>query len=264
MEPMPDESAEHPGHRATPEGDLASSEVANATTDATRRGPPSRSLVIGTLLTVLLAIPVIRLSLLTRNASPPSNEAAIRLQGLIDRSAQLLAAGRYEESLVVAKQALVADPGSAGAYNNMAIAYMKLGKWDDAMASAREAIRLDPDFQLAKNNVAWIEAERAKAEGSPSARPPTRAEEFLALSARDFQAGRWKQSIDAAKEALKLDPNVAAAYNNMSAAYAKLGMWDEAIRNAREAIRLEPDFELAKNNLAAAEAGKGATVDASK
>ena len=76
------------------------------------------------------------------------------------------------------------------------------------------------------------------------------------LSLQLFQQQRFRESLEAARRALSLKPDYAAAYNNVAAAYAGLAMWDDAIVAAEEAIRLEPDFQLAKNNLAWAQAEK--------
>jgi tetratricopeptide (TPR) repeat protein len=81
-------------------------------------------------------------------------------------------------------------------------------------------------------------------------------ESYLTLSLLYHQAGRFQQSIDAARQALRLKPDYAEAYNNIAAAYEGMEMWDEAIAAAREALRLRPDFTLARNNLAWSEAQK--------
>ena len=73
---------------------------------------------------------------------------------------------------------------------------------------------------------------------------------FLNLSLAYYEAGQFENSIDAAKEALKLKPDYAEAYNNICTAYNNLKMWDKAIIACEEAVRLRPDFQLAKNNLA--------------
>jgi tetratricopeptide (TPR) repeat protein len=65
-----------------------------------------------------------------------------------------------------------------------------------------------------------------------------------------YQTGQYPEAIVAAKEALKLNPNSEAAYNNIAVSYAAMKMWDEANRNIHEALRIRPDFELAQNNLA--------------
>jgi tetratricopeptide (TPR) repeat protein len=71
-----------------------------------------------------------------------------------------------------------------------------------------------------------------------------------------YQAAQYEQSIAAARNALKLNPDYAAAWNNIAAANASLRRWDEAIAAAQKAIALQPDFQLAKNNLAWAESQK--------
>ena len=40
------------------------------------------------------------------------------------------------------------------------------------------------------------------------------------------------------------------AYNNIAAAYESIEDWDHAIEAARQALRMQPDFTLARNNLA--------------
>ena len=60
---------------------------------------------------------------------------------------------------------------------------------------------------------------------------------------------RYQESIAASKEALKLKPDYAEAYNNIAASNQAMGRWDEAIQAAQEAVKLKPEFQLAKNNL---------------
>ena len=68
-------------------------------------------------------------------------------------------------------------------------------------------------------------------------------------------------SIDAARQALKLNPNYAEAYNNIAAAENALGHYSEGIRAAHEALRRKPDFALARNNLAWAESQQNRSRD---
>jgi tetratricopeptide (TPR) repeat protein len=96
--------------------------------------------------------------------------------------------------------------------------------------------------------------EVVRLEQAASAQPT--AENYLSLSLRYHQLGRFKDCIRAAREALKRKPDYAEAYNNIAAGYESLGDWDEAIRAAREALRLKPDFVLARNNLVWSEAQK--------
>jgi tetratricopeptide (TPR) repeat protein len=74
-------------------------------------------------------------------------------------------------------------------------------------------------------------------------------ETYLDLSLLEYRAGKFEDSIAAAKKALALKPDYAEAYNNISAAYNSLGKWDDGIEAASQAVRLKPDYQLAKNNM---------------
>jgi len=74
---------------------------------------------------------------------------------LINESLQLSQAGKQEESIAAARKALMLDPTSAEAWNNIAAGNEALHRWDAAIAAAQKAIALKPDFQLAKNNLNW-------------------------------------------------------------------------------------------------------------
>jgi protein O-mannosyl-transferase len=76
------------------------------------------------------------------------------------------------------------------------------------------------------------------------------AESYLNQSLTLYQQGRFEESIQAAREALKLRPDYSEAWNNIAAAYNSESRWDEGISAAMEAIRLRPDNQLARNNLA--------------
>ncbi len=71
-------------------------------------------------------------------------------------------AGKYQESIQAAQQALSLKPDFAEAYNNMAAAYEALQLWDPAIAAARQALKIRPGFQLAQNNLTWSEQQKNK------------------------------------------------------------------------------------------------------
>ena len=88
------------------------------------------------------------------------------------------------------------------------------------------------------------------------------ADAYLNQSLLLYQQGKFDESRQAAREALKLHPDYSEAWNNIAAAYNAESKWDEGIKAAQEAVRLRPDNQLAKNNLAWAiqqrqKAGKG-------
>ncbi|MCX2764569.1 tetratricopeptide repeat protein [Aquimarina muelleri] len=72
---------------------------------------------------------------------------------------------------------------------------------------------------------------------------------YLDLSFTYYKNKKFKMSIAACEELLKLDPNNADAYNNMCAAYNQLKEWKRGAEACEKAIKINPDFQLAKNNL---------------
>jgi len=75
------------------------------------------------------------------------------------------------------------------------------------------------------------------------------AENYLMLSLRYYEAGQFEQCIEAAQKALALDPDYAAAYNNICASYNQLKMWNKGIEACKRALEIDPEFQLATNNL---------------
>jgi len=162
--------------------------------------------------------------------------------------------GNYEACMTMARQALKLKPDSELAYNNIGAAYAGLRQWDLAIENERQALRIRPDFALAKNNLDLYTREKS----GETPQPPVNrtAEDWLNASLKDYQAGQYETSIRDAREALRLRPGYAEAYNNIAADYASMRQWDKAISAASTAVRLKPDFQLAKNNLAWAQSQK--------
>jgi tetratricopeptide (TPR) repeat protein len=128
--------------------------------------------------------------------------------------------------------------------------YATQKNWAALDPLAEETLRLAPDDEIARRIMANRgNPERAEmaAMGVISGEPTP--ETYLDLSLREYQAGRFGDSIQAAQKALELRPDYAEAYNNISAAYNSMGKWDEGIQAAAEAVRIKPDYQLAKNNM---------------
>jgi len=136
------------------------------------------------------------------------------------------------------------------AYNNIGAGYGAMGQWDEAIKNEQEALRVRPDYQLARNNLNWYMQEKTGGKSVAPASPAASADDLVNDSMRLAQAGKYEESLAAARKALKLKPESAEAWNNMAADYESMHRWNEAIAAAQKAIALRPDFQLAKNNLA--------------
>jgi tetratricopeptide (TPR) repeat protein len=156
---------------------------------------------------------------------------------------------QYNQAIDSARKALELNPNSAEAYNNIAASYGAMQEWGEAIENVRHALVLNPGLQIAKNNLAWYLQQNSSSTAPVSGSIKT-ADDYVTDSLHLYQAGRYEDSITAARSALKLRPDFAEAWNNIAAADASMHRWDDAIIAAKKAIALKPDLQLAKNNLA--------------
>ena len=141
--------------------------------------------------------------------------------------------------------------------------------WDAGMQPAAKALAADT-LQMAPGDITSLRFLNGQAAAAAAPDPvagaeavvkssPT-ADNYINLSLAYERAGRPRDCIRAAEQALKLRPDFALAYNNIAAAHMDMGEWDAAIAAAGEAVRIQPDFQLAKNNLAYSEQQKKLNV----
>ena len=69
---------------------------------------------------------------------------------ILHQSVESCRAGKYDECIAGARQAIALKPDFAEAYNNLAAAYLAQHRWDDAIQAASQALRLKPDFAMAQ------------------------------------------------------------------------------------------------------------------
>lgn len=135
---------------------------------------------------------------------------------------------------------------------------LQQGRLTEAITQLKTAAQLNParPFQqeLLLQAVQSLSANQAQApvQTPQAAGAASLIDRSLALN----QAGKFAESIAAAKDALKIDSHSAVAWNNIAAGYEAMKQWDPAIDAARHALALQPDFQLAKNNLAWSESQK--------
>ncbi len=65
-------------------------------------------------------------------------------------------------------------------------------------------------------------------------------------------ASGMEEKIEAYKQAIRINPDDAAAHTNLGVAYVESGMYKEAIEACKQAIRIDPDIAVAHTNLGAA------------
>jgi tetratricopeptide (TPR) repeat protein len=124
----------------------------------------------------------------------------------------------YEGVIRAARQALIADPKSGVAYRFLYEAYLYLHDFDRSSQARDNALRL--------------------------LKAPNDAIEYEARGAVYLSTDSQRAMADYS-EAIRLDPNLAVAYNDRGLAYADKKEYDRAIADFSEAIRLDPKYALA-------------------
>lgn len=181
---------------------------------------------------------------------------ALTPEALLTKSLGLYNSGDFRGCISAAQEAIRLRPDYSLAWNNVSAGYIKLGLFDSAITAGQRAVELDTANAQAKGNMTYAAQQKKLFADKVAAvqQKPTH-DGWLQLSLDWFNAGNFDNSIAAAGQALKIDPNSFAAYNNICAANNRLRNWNAAISAGENAVKLKPDSELAKNNLAEAKRG---------
>lgn len=62
------------------------------------------------------------------------------------------------------------------------------------------------------------------------------------------QKGLWREAIYRWEQAVKIDPNYSAAYNDLAVAYEHEGDFDKARKSYEKALELDPNNQLIRQN----------------
>jgi len=157
--------------------------------------------------------------------------------------------GRVEEAINNLNAAANLNPMFLDARYLLLAIYAERQQWYELKALADETLKISPNDATVRRYVNARTLAGRAADSTAGAEPKT-PEAFLQLSLGKYQIHDYAGSIASARQALRLNPGYAEAYNNIAAAHAALEEWDEAIAAAKQALRLKPDFPLARNNLA--------------
>jgi tetratricopeptide (TPR) repeat protein len=68
-------------------------------------------------------------------------------------AAQYYRMARYQDAIIAARTGIAIDPYSLDAWNNLALACMKLGRWDEALNAGQNAVRIAPEDETANANL---------------------------------------------------------------------------------------------------------------
>jgi tetratricopeptide (TPR) repeat protein len=148
----------------------------------------------------------------------------------------LYLSGRIQEALSQLETSVQLNPDRIVASDLLIQAASLAGDLPEVQKVAAETLSRFPTDEIARRYLA---------------RPlPTSPDGWIDISLARYRNQDYAGCISAAKEALKIEPHSALAYNNIGAAYAAMGQWQIAIETEKQALAFRPDFEVAKNNLA--------------
>lgn len=158
----------------------------------------------------------------------------------------LLHAKRIDEAVIYCEKGLQIFSGHLYSRYLLMDIYNYAQNWPKLKEAAQATLAIYPNDAKAQSMLALA---MNPASGVAPVPAKATAVDFLNQSLAYYQAGRYRECIDACNKALELQPNYAEAYNNMCSAYNQLGQFDSAVIAGTKAVELKPDFQLAKNNL---------------
>jgi tetratricopeptide (TPR) repeat protein len=147
--------------------------------------------------------------------------------------------GRYADAGAQLRQAIAINPVRAFPRDVLIETLQDDGDAQGARQAAKETLAAIPG-----------DAEAAAALAHPVVQ---NAAFWINLSLTQFRNAQYEASIVSAHKALAMNPDAtiaAEADNNIGAAAGATGKWDEAIKKEREALKLDPALQIAQNNLA--------------
>jgi TolB-like protein/tetratricopeptide (TPR) repeat protein len=119
---------------------------------------------------------------------------------------------KYAEADADLQRAIALDSADAEAHLWHAFVFGYLGRFDDARAAIQTSVRLDP----------------------------LSSDALVVVQAIELNSRRFRETIDAAKPILDIDPKAQIAYLNVAEAYAFLGKPDSARIAAETMVRIDP------------------------
>jgi len=188
--------------------------------------------------------------------TPPEADAEFQ------KAEAALTAGKIEEEIRHLEKAVAIYPKFVQAELKLGSAYMDLKQWDKAEQALKKALEIDPktvnaSFALGEiylRQKKYDEAEKVMQQGlnieTKSARAHlTLARVYWAKMIGVKEEAQWRppleKSYQEVKQALELDPNLAAAHLLKGNLYFKVRRAEDALKEFEEYLRLDPNGEFA-------------------
>jgi tetratricopeptide (TPR) repeat protein len=182
------------------------------------------------------------------------NRSGARMNRLGNQAAVL---GHWREALQEFQQATAANPESAGAHGNYALALMAMGRIEAAQQQFEEALRLAPGSVQARAGLAtaYVGMTGTRQKGIEMARAlcadhPPKPEGLQAAASAFMAAGRYDEALGAYRDGAKLVPGEPWPLLGQSNALAALGRYAAARAALEQALRAFPSDAGVRSMLA--------------
>jgi tetratricopeptide (TPR) repeat protein len=189
----------------------------------------------------------------------PQRDAVDPVDDAVDRAAALSDVGRHEEAELLLRRALASDADDPGLRAALAHVLLARGETAEALVHAERTVALAPDvgYGHALRSAVLSTDLRRRRDAVDAAREAVRLDPEEAFChgalARACLRARWfPEALDAAERAAALDPEDADAHRLRGAALMALGRPADAEDAFREALRLDPEDGDALHDLGVA------------
>jgi tetratricopeptide (TPR) repeat protein len=154
---------------------------------------------------------------------------------------------KYTEAIPLAEKALSINPHNIETLHLLSSLYQSQEQWDKLLDAANKTLAILPNDKEGNN---YLNAARNKSKiNIPIGIKSLTAADYINQSLFYYQQKEFKKCIEAAQQALQIDPNNADAYNNIGAAYNAMSEWKKAYEYCSKALEINPEHKLAKGNL---------------
>ncbi|MDG2403786.1 MAG: tetratricopeptide repeat protein, partial [Paracoccaceae bacterium] len=170
---------------------------------------------------------------------------------------------KLETALDMFKQAILCNPNSASAHNNLGNVLRQTGVFDKAIVSYSRATTLQPDFAMAHNNLGityWHSGNpqaACKSYATAIKLQPDYADAHNNLGYALAEHGEIAAAVESYRTAIKHAPNFIEAHNNLGNVLQELGALEDAITSFQKALELAPGVATIHNNMGNAMQEKG-------
>jgi Flp pilus assembly protein TadD len=190
---------------------------------------------------------------------------------LYNFAAALAGEGKFTEAVSAFEKELSQSPHDVRTLTALGVALEGAGEWQQAQQRFRSAIEAagtddssacDPRFDLASSEFRHGQPEAAAEFRTEVASCPEDAEALTGLAQIEIEANQSTQAVQHLTEAIRVDPSLANAHEQLARAHAQSGDLQGALAELEKAVQLKPDDATIHSGLSQVLAATGSLQQA--